>query len=193
LKVVSSVQKQIKILKKMKREIEVRQHSRWMFAMITVAVFITAGMMPAASFAANPDFTGTWKLNQEKSKIGEMRNRPASELEVKQDKSSLTVIRTRIGRNGQERKMESSYSMDGKETTSQGGQRSTTSTVKWSEDGSSLIIHSKSSWTREGETYEFKTDETWSLGGDGKILTIQAKSSGSRGEFSHTAVYDRVK
>ena len=160
---------------------------------MTLAVFMAAGMFPAKSFAAKPDFSGTWTLNEEKSEFGEGRYRPSATIDVKQDKTSMTVVRTRTGRDGQEVRMESVYSLDGKETTTEGGRRTTVSTVKWSGDGSTLVINSKTSWTREGETSESTSVETWVLGEGGKNLTIKTNSSSSRGEFSSTAVYDLRK
>jgi len=177
----------------MKTTVKTKRRHAWMFGLMTVAVFLTAGMLPAKSFAAKPDFTGTWKLNEAKSEIGEGRFRPSATLEVKQDKTNLTVVRTRTGRDGQERKMESVYSLDGKEKTTSGEQRTKTSTAKWSEDGNSLVINSKSSFTREGQTFEVKNTETWTLGDKGATLTVKSHNSSSRGEFNSTAVYDKGK
>lgn len=177
----------------MKKKYEVRPTSGWMFAFMTLAVFITASLFPSKSFAAKPDFSGTWTLNEEKSEIGEMRFRPSATLNVKQDKTNLTVSRTRTGRDGQEVTRESVYNLDGSETTTEGERRKTVSTAKWSEDGKSLVIHSTSSWTREGETFEFTNVETWMLGEKGKSLNIETSSSSSRGEFSYKLVYDLSK
>ena len=88
----------------MKTNHEFKLHSGWTFALMTVVIITAAIVFPVSSFAAKPDFTGTWKLNEGKSQIGEMRFRPISLLHVSQDKSSLTVAGPRIGRNGQERK-----------------------------------------------------------------------------------------
>ncbi len=162
-------------------------------AVLAVIALMAAAMIPAKAYAAKPDFNGTWTLNEEKSQIGEGRNMPSKTLEVKQDKANLTVVRTRTGRDGQERRRESVYSLDGKETTVEGESRTTVSTAKWSEDGKSLVIRSASSFTREGETFEFKMTETWTLGEGGKSLTIVSESSSSRGEFSTTLVYDLSK
>jgi hypothetical protein len=177
----------------MKTNVKTRRHPVWMFALMTVAVFMTAGMLSAKSFAAKPDFTGTWKLNEAKSEIGEGRFRPSATLEVKQVQTSLTVARIRTGRDGQERKMESVYSLDGKETKTEGQNRTTVSTAKWAEDGNSLVINSKTSFTREGQTFETKMEETWMLGDKGATLTVKSHSSSSRGESSSTAVYDKGK
>jgi dipeptidyl aminopeptidase/acylaminoacyl peptidase len=159
---------------------------------LAVAVLITAGFWSSSAFAAKPDFSGQWKLNEGKSEIGEGRFRPSATLEVKQDKTNLVVVSTRTGRDGTEQKTESTYSLDGKETTSGDENRTTVSTVKWSDDGKSLAIHSKRSFTREGQTFETETDETWMLGEGGKVLSIQSKSSSSRGESSAKLVYDKV-
>ncbi len=156
-----------------------------------IALLFVGGLFASGVFAATPDFSGTWTLNEEKSEIGEGRFRPTATLEVNQDKMNLTVVRTRIGRDGEERKRESVYSLDGKETTFEGERRTTVSTAHWSEDGKTLKIESKSSWTREGETFESKVVETWMLGDGGKTLSIQSISSSSRGEFSTDLVYDR--
>lgn len=174
----------------MKKDVQKGNRPLWLLALMTFAVLMTAGMIPAEAFAAKPDFSGTWKLNEAKSEFGEGRFRASATMEVKQDKMNLNVVRVRTGRDGQERRRESSYSLDGKETTSSTERRTTTSTAKWSEDGKSLMIHSKSSFTRDGDTFEFTSDETWTLGDKGKTLTIQSKSNSSRGEFSYKAVYD---
>ena len=174
----------------MKKDVQKGNRPMWLVALTTFLVVTLAGMVPSESFTAIPDFSGTWKLNEGKSEFGEGRFRAAATMEVKQDKMNLNVTRVRTGRNGQERSMESSYSLDGKETTSSTERRSTTSTAKWSEDGKSLVIHSKSTFSRDGDTFEFTSDETWTLGDKGKTLSIQSKSSSSRGEFSYKAVYD---
>jgi hypothetical protein len=157
---------------------------------LAITVSITAGMLSSSTFAADPDFSGKWKLNEEQSEIGEGRFRPSMTLEVKQDKVNLEVIRVRTGRDGEERSMESVYSLNGEETTNGNENRTTVSTAIWSEDGKSLVIHSKRSFTREGQTFEFETVETWMLGEGGKILTIQSKTSSSWGETSAKLLYN---
>lgn len=157
-----------------------------------VTVLIATGMLSSNSFAANPDFSGKWKLDEGKSEIGEGRFRPSMTMEVKQDKSTINVVRVRTGRNGEERRMESEYSLDGKETTEGGDNRTVVSTAKWSDDGKSLVIHSRRSFSRQGQTFEMETDETWTTGEGGKTLIIQSKTSSSRGEREAKLVYNKV-
>ena len=157
---------------------------------LAVVVFFAFGLSSSDMYAGNPDFSGTWKLNEDKSEMGERNFRMSSTLEVKQNKENLTVIRVRTGRNGQERRMESVYSLDGKESKNGEGNFSSVSMAKWSKDGTSLMIHTKSTFTREGQTYEFESDETWMISEGGRVLTIQSKTTSSRGEYSMQLVYD---
>lgn len=157
---------------------------------LAITVLLTTGLISSGTFAAVPDFSGKWILDEEQSEIGETRFRPSMTLEVNQDKNQLTVIRVRKGRDGSERRMESVYSLEGKETTDKTENRSTISSAKWSDDGTSLVIRSKSSFSREGQTFEFETEETWKLEKGGKVLNIQSKISSSRGESSRKLVYN---
>ncbi len=174
----------------MKRTMKFQQIQAGRNLFLAIAVLFSTGLLSSQLFAAGPDFSGKWTLNEEKSEIGEMRFGASAALEVKQDKSNLTVVRVRTGRDGQEMRMEMKYSLDGKETTSGEGNRSAVTTAKWSEDGKSLMIHTKRSFTRDGQTMEFETDETWMLSSDGKSLTIQSSSSSPRGDRSMKLVYN---
>lgn len=173
----------------MKRNSKIRLFVSMRNICFTALLLITAGMMSSSTFAANPDFSGMWKLDEGKSEIGEGRFRPSMTLDVKQDKENLNVVRVRIGRDGEERKRESVYSLDGKETTSGQENRTTVSTANWSKDGT-LTILSKRTFTRNGETFESETTEKWILGEGGKMLTIQSKFSSSRGEVNVELVYN---
>ena len=174
----------------MKRNSRLKQAVSGRNILLVISLLFTVCLWSSSAVAADPDFSGNWTLDEEQSDIGEGRFRPSRTLEVKQDKVNLKVVMFRRGRDGQERRMESVYSLDGKETTSGEEGRSTISTVKWSEDGKSLIIHAKRIRTRNGETSEIKTDETWTLRKDGKVLTIQSKTSSPRGESSAKLVYN---
>jgi hypothetical protein len=150
-------------------------------------------LIPLTSFggSAKPDFSGVWKLNESKSTIGEGRFRLSAGLAVRQDGNNLGIERTRIGREGQEMKSTENLTLDGKEVVNEGENRSTKTTAAWSEDGKSLLISSTMTFTREGQTTEVKSQETWQLSDDGKTLTIQYNSSSPRGERHDTLVYDK--
>ncbi len=138
------------------------------------------------------DFTGNWSLNESKSTLGEGRFRMAAPtVTVSQDGKTLNVERTIVGRNGQERKMKEQYALDGHETTTTLNNSTRKSTCKWSADGKELVISSTMTMERDGQTMQNKSEDTWSLSKDGKVLTIVSKSSNQRGERTITMVYDR--
>lgn len=150
-------------------------------------------LVPAHAFAgmAKPDFSGTWKLNEDKTEMGEGRFGPAPNLVVKQDGKKFEVTRTRMGRNGQERSFTSGFTLDGKEVKEEGENRSSKSTATWSEDGKTLMIRTESKFSRNGQTFERTSNETWKLSDGGKTLTIDSTSKSQRGERKFTAVYDK--
>jgi hypothetical protein len=166
-----------------------KQKSQFQRLFVTLASLIV--MIPLCSFAAKPDFSGQWTLNESKSNLGEGRIFSAANMKVTQEGNTLTIERTRTGRNGEARTTSETLTMDGKENISEGENRTSSTTVTWSEEGSTLTIKSKRGFNRQGETFEMNTTETWSLSGDGKTLTIQSDSSSAMGDRSATLVYDK--
>lgn len=163
------------------------------FQYLALLILCALFLLPATAFTAGKkvDFTGTWTLNESKSTIGEGRFRLSTMIVAKQDGINLELERTRTGRDGQPVTQSEKLTLDGKEILSEGENRSTKTTAAWSEDGKSLIISSTMTMTREGQTTEIKSQETWQLSEDGKTLTIQYHSSSPRGERNDVLVYDK--
>jgi len=135
------------------------------------------------------DFSGEWTLNDAKSNLGEGRFMSSSAITVKQEASSIMIERTRSGRNGQTITNSETLTMDGKENTNEGENRSSVTTVAMSDDGLSMTIKSNIKMSRQGQSFEMKTTEIWTL--DGEILTIKTTMSSQRGDRSATLVYDK--
>ena len=162
------------------------------FQLLALSVIISLLAIPSISFAGDlPDFTGEWTLNESKSDLGERRGFAAFKIVVKQEGNTLTIERTRTGRDGEERASSETLSMDGKENINENERGSSTSVVSWSEDGSALTIKATREFNRQGETFEMNSSEVWTLAEDGKILSIQSDISSSRGERSATLVYEK--
>ena len=162
------------------------------FQLLVMTVICSLLLIPATSLAKEKtDFTGDWTLNESKSDLGEGRMFSTSKMTVKQEGNTIIIERTRSGRDGQERTMSETLTTDGKENTSKSENRSSTSTAEWSDDGTTLTIKSNMEFNRQGETFQIKRSEIWTLGEEGKILKIQSDSSSSRGERSVTLVYDK--
>ena len=162
------------------------------FQVLTVSALCSLLLIPAASFAGEKtDFTGEWALNEDKSDLGEGGAFAAFQIAVKQEGNTITIERTRTGRNGEERTNSETLTLDGKENINEGERGSSSSVLTWSEDGNSLTIKSKREFNRQGETFEMNSTEVWTLAEDGKVLKIQSDISSSRGERSISLVYDK--
>ena len=149
-------------------------------------------IIPAISFAAGKtDFTGEWTLNEDKSELGEGRFFSSLKIVVKQEANTITIDRTRTGRDGEERTISQTLTMDGKENKVEAENRSSTSVVTWSDDESAMTIKADSEFSRQGEVMKMKSEEIWTLEGDGKILKIQSSMSSPRGDRAVTLVYDK--
>lgn len=137
------------------------------------------------------DFSGKWKLNEDQSETGEGRYGPSVTLIITQTESSLMIDRTRIGREGQEMEIKDEYDLNGEEKLTENERGTTKTTASWSKDGKTLIIHSHRKMTRNGQTFEINSEETWEMSEDGSTLTIETSSSSPRGERHYVLVYDR--
>ncbi len=162
------------------------------FQILSLSMICALLAIPSNSFAGEKtDFTGAWALNESKSDLGEGRGFAAFKIVVNQEGNTLTIERTRAGRDGEERTNSETLTLDGKENINEGERGSSTSVLTLSEDGNSLTIKSKREFNRQGETFEMNSTEVWTLAEDGKVLQIQSDISSSRGERSATLVYDK--
>lgn len=152
-------------------------------------------MMICSSFslsAQRTSFTGDWKLDESKSELGEFGGRIARSVKAEQKDDAITVTRTTPGFNGGDPVTTSvSLPFDGKVVESEGfGGSKRKSTAKWSEDGKILMINSTMNFERDGESFEFKSTENWTITPDG-LLSIGATTKSSRGESSTKAIYKK--
>ncbi len=176
-------------MKKQKNE----NHGRFIaMPFLSIAFFVLILLYPATTYAGDKaDFSGEWTLNEDKSEMGEGRFRPSATLKITQAENSLVIDRTRIGRDGEQRKIKDEYTLDGEAKLTETERGSTKSTASWSEDGKTLTINSHRKMTREGQTFEITSVETWELSDDGSALTIKSSISSTRGERSIVLVYNK--
>jgi hypothetical protein len=146
------------------------------------------------SFTVKPvkaDFSGEWKLNEEKSELGNFGRFAARSIKVEQKDDAITIAKTAPSFNGGDATTTETLTFDGKEseTTVFGGSKKK-STAKWSDDGQTLIITYSIMFERDGQTTEFKGTETWSLTKDGALSAVTVSSS-PRGENTTKAIYTK--
>jgi hypothetical protein len=132
------------------------------------------------------DFTGTWKLNTSKSKLGDQFSMAPREIIITQKDNDLAVEKHSSFQD-QEFTTTDKFTLDGKECVNTGWQDSQKkSTVAWADDKQSLKITSK---LNIGDGGEMTIVEV--LKKDGPNMVIESSSSSSFGDMSETMVYEK--
>lgn len=134
--------------------------------------------------AATPNFTGTWKLNIEKSNFGPAPAPDSRVDKVEHKEPALHVDSTRV-QQGVEDKISLSLTTDGKENSNTVNGAELKSKLKW--EGAALLIDSAANV--EGKAISLK--DKWTLSPDGKTLTIARHYTGPEGEADFTYVLDK--
>ena len=136
------------------------------------------------SAADHPNFSGTWKMDGERSDFGQVP-KPASFIrKVEHEDPKIHVVTTFATPDG-EAVTDVRYTTDGKENlnTVRGGDW--TSTMVW--DGTSLDLTSK----RTLNGAEVSTKERWTLTSKGKVLTVVNKTTTPQKEITFTVVLNK--
>jgi hypothetical protein len=174
--------------------------------MKTLKFFTAAALLFVfMSATAQVNFSGSWTLNAEKSQLaapggggpgggGPGGGGPGGggPMVVTQAGNDLSVETTRRGFEGEDTKIVTKYSLDGKQTettrTSPMGDMKSKLTATWSADKKTLTIVT----TMDFDGNEMKTTETWKLSADGKSLSVASVRPGfDGGETKTTRVYDK--
>lgn len=160
-----------------------------------LATLVTFALVTFSSFtltAQRISFAGDWKLDETKSELGEFGGRIARSIKVDQKDDSFTTTRVSPGFNGGDPVTTTlKLTFDGKVSESEGfGGSKRKSTAKWSEDGKMLTINSTMNFERDGQSFEIKSTENWTITKDG-LLSIITNSTSPRGESTVKAMYSK--
>jgi hypothetical protein len=159
--------------------------------------FLSLVVVAATLFSfrmAQTNFSGTWKLNEGKSELGQFGARGAATKIVVDQKTDGAVSVTTTSTNFQGEEVVATDNLtDGKEVEGAGGFPGSKkkSTLKWKADGTGFDINSIISGEFNGNSFEVKIGQTWTLSADGKTLTVVNSISSPQGEFSSKAAYDK--
>jgi hypothetical protein len=157
-------------------------------------------LLSVTVFAADVDFSGTWKVDKDKSELPEFQGRQGGEgrggrggftppdMVVTQKKNKITVTRSMTGRDGEERKMETTYDLSGKMTKEKGRRGGTTEHVAKMKDGA-MVVESVMVRERDGQEFEMVTNSTWTLVDDGKGLLVETVRDTPMGEMKSKVYY----
>jgi hypothetical protein len=146
----------------------------------------------SGSSIAQTNFTGSWAYNESKSTLGEGPMMSPTAMTVNQQAGLISVDIVQPSFDGGEEKRSEKYTLDGKESVTQGMMNSSVKTiVTWSDDKKELKFAKNITFDMNGEKMEAKSTEGWSLSADGKTLTMKFSMASQMGELSSTMVYDK--
>ncbi len=136
--------------------------------------------------SAQVDFSGAWKLNTSKSKLGDQYSFAPKEIIIVQNGNDLKVERHAEWQ-GQEYTTNDKFTLDGKESVNPGMMDTQKkSNAVWADDKKSLKITSKIPVQDGGEV---SVTEVYKI--DGENMVIDMNSTSSWGDMSETQVYDK--
>jgi hypothetical protein len=163
----------------------------------------------AASAAAPANFAGTWSLDKAKSQglSQGMMNAESVTWTITQDDKQISIDSKVVagqpaagatpagpgagGGRGGGPMGPRTFSLDGKEATTEAQGGTNTTKATWSSDGKTLELSSVRAGSRDGQDFKFTTNEKLSLSSDGKALTVARHSESPRGPQDSTMVFNK--
>ena len=136
------------------------------------------------SAADRPNFTGDWKMNPDKSSFGQLP-RPLEYERTIKHKDPIIHMSVRQVTSAVDQTFDMTLRTDGRETRNQIGKGESRTTGKWV--GRDLQFTT----SRGFEEGDVVSKETWSLSGDGKILTSVTVMQTPRGTVEVRMVLDK--
>jgi hypothetical protein len=150
------------------------------------AFFLISAMIIMMAASAQTDFTGSWKLNNSKSKLGDQFSMAPKEVIVTQSGNDMTIEKHSEFQ-GQEFTSKDKLTLDGKECVNDGMMDTKKkSTAVWDDAKKTLKIISKIPMQDGGE---FAITEVYKLDGGNFVCEMSATSS--FGDMAETQVYDK--
>jgi hypothetical protein len=153
------------------------------------ASLLCLALAPAifAQTEQKPDFSGQWRMNDQKSDFGKFPMPTSITRTVVQKGVNLSVDTVERGANGQQT-AHAIYRTDGVDTTNHFNTGEGTSHAFW--DGETLVIRT-SMKTKSG--VEVVMEERWDLSSDKNTLTTDSHIETSKGTADLKLVCDRVR
>ena len=159
--------------------------------LLFIVVFLLFGIGFVFAEDSDLNFAGEWILDMDKSEIpegrGGRRGRAATKIVITQEENKLVVESTSTNRDGEERIIQATYTLDDKECENEMYNTTSKSTAEWSADKKSLEINTEATFSRNGEDFKINMKNTWSL--ENSNLSINSVRSSSRGDRESKLVY----
>lgn len=172
---------------------------------LTLGIFGAMIFAVVASAAAPVNFAGTWTLDKAKSSglDGRMQNAESVQWVITQDDKQISIESKMTG--GQQMGGgpgggggrgggmggPRSYTLDGKEVTTEANGGSSTTKATWSGDQKTLELSSVRAGSFNGNEFKSTTLDKLSLSADGKVLTVKRNGESPRGPIDATLVFNK--
>jgi hypothetical protein len=141
-------------------------------------------VMMAGRMDARPNFSGTWKLNPEKSQFGRLPA-PTSRTDVIEHQDpSLKLHVTQANQKG-EISYDLNYTTDGQENANDFQRNHLKSRLRW--EGDHLLVDTNG--TVMGARVTFK--DKWTLLEDGKVLRVDRHMATPLGEGDQVMIFEK--
>jgi mannan endo-1,4-beta-mannosidase len=148
------------------------------------------GLMPL--YIENDGFSGEWILNEEESVFDDWGGgSSANKMKLLLRGDTLTIERSYIVEYDDDIISMETMILDSSEMKSEFWNSPRVTTAILSEDKDTIFVTSVITFNRDGQTFEMKSTELWSLEEDGNALVIQQRSNSFRGERNIKMLYER--
>ena len=162
-----------------------------MFTMPAAALFVAASVVSV--FAQTPDFSGTWKLDTDRSEItagrggrrGGRGGGTPNAMVITQTATELTIEQSA---GSQSRTL--TYTLEGESSIPAGRGGNRTITSHW--DGAMLVSEGSQELSFGGGGITIEVKEVRSLSEDGQTLTVEVTRTTPRGANTNTLVYTKA-
>jgi len=135
------------------------------------------------AFAADPDFSGTWTLNESRSEQHRLPVVPWKTITVEHKDTQVRCVPVETASDPKRAAM-MKFVTTGKEVAHPLGDASGKSIAKW--EGSALLINTLVSGPRS-----YTQMDRWKLSRDGLVLTIRRQIVNLHGDSESTLVYEK--
>jgi len=154
-------------------------------------VLVSLSLLSGSLFA-QPNFSGSWALNESKSTLGDGPRMSASSMTINQQEGLISIDLVRPSFDGGDVSSSEKYTLDGKESVNQGMMDSSVKTITtWSDDKKELRFAKTILFDMNGDTMELKITDVWSISDDGQTLTVKSAMSSQMGDINLVLVYDK--
>ena len=162
-----------------------------MFTMPAAALFVAASVV--SIFAQTPDFSGTWKLDTDRSQItvgrggrrGGRGGGTPDALVITQTTTELTIEQS-----ADNQSRTRTYTLEGESSIPAGRGGNMTITSHW--DGATLVSEGSQELSFGGGGITIEVRQVHSLSPDGQTLTVEVTRTTPQGANTNTLVYTKA-